>query len=208
MDCPNAHLRRQAYPRGRAAATHLCRQAPPLRSARCFSVMLFLSIRQVPGDGGPQCPRRPMRLPIAVFPKEFAAKNTNAFFNALRWSFGCLMGNFQYVDRRSRLWSGGCLSKQKFEAIGLKCAHKEILDFPSWSSKGHISWRCCPKDEPNLWRTSLANGITVVKQLSTHRLCTGSINGIGMRMCSCKPKKKNPATQTAFKPRDNLQFSL
>ena len=49
-------------------------------------------------------------------------------------------------------------AKRKLQPLGLKAclaevragwgAYKDILDFPSWSSTGHICWRCnCTKSD-------------------------------------------------------------
>ena len=104
-----------------------------------------------------------MRLPIAAFPKEFAAKKQTyeCVFDVLRWSFGCLMvGQFPSFrhDGAEFGLEDAYRKKRKLQFIGLKgclaelradwSAYKEILDFPSWSSKGHICWRCnCTKDD-------------------------------------------------------------
>ena len=104
-----------------------------------------------------------MRLPIACFPKEFAAKKKTyeCVFDVLRWSFGCLMVG-QFPSCRHDGSPFGSLdsyrAKRKLQPLGLKAclaevradwsAYKDILDFPSWSSTGHICWRCnCTKSD-------------------------------------------------------------
>ena len=108
------------------------------------------------------CGHQSLRIPLCSSSKDMTAKQQTFedIFEVVAWSFRVLLNGtmpdcrhdgapFGLTDAYRRKHQGktvqlkACLAEMRSDWAG----YKEVLDFPSWSSKGHICWRCnCQRD--------------------------------------------------------------
>ena len=108
------------------------------------------------------CGHQSLRIPLVAFPKDMHAKGQTyeGIFEVLAWSFRVLLSGtmpsarhdgsaFNSTDAYRRKHQGKtiALKASLSEMRAHWAGYKEVLDFPSWSSKGFICWRCnCQQD--------------------------------------------------------------
>ena len=98
-----------------------------------------------------------LRVPLCAFPKAMRAKGKTheCIFEALAWSFRILLVDKMPHQRHTHQEFNKSDAERKKLAgkpVGVCAAlaemrgdwsmYKEVLDFPSWSAKGHICWLC------------------------------------------------------------------
>ena len=101
--------------------------------------------------------QKDMRFPLVCFPKALQAKGQTYedIFEVLAWSMRILLrGQMPSCRHNGEVWAAQDSYRRRLTGNLLPCKaalvelrgdwsmYKEVLDFPSWSSKGFICWRC------------------------------------------------------------------